>query len=87
MSSRNHHQAAADKPLENVKPSVGMRVRLRGEPGIWQVTANSPDNTGWWCSPVSDDARAAPKKPAPLGSYRQASYRDMRPHNFKGDFQ
>ncbi|UXE04780.1 hypothetical protein QEH44_gp44 [Arthrobacter phage Shambre1] len=78
--------AAKEAPLENVKPKVGLRVRLAGEPGQWQVTAKAPHGADWWCSPVDDEARAARKLPPPLGSYRQASYRDMRPHNFKGEF-
>lgn len=92
MSSRNEYQreqarkAAADKPLENVKPKVGLRVRLRGEPGQWQIVSKAPEGQDWFCSPVNQDARDAPPKPPPLGSYRQAGYRDMRPHNHKGDF-
>ena len=75
-----------DQPLENVKPKVGLRVRLRGEPGLWQITGKTPDGADWWCGPVDDAARAAPIKPKPLGAYRQASYRDMRPHNHDGEF-
>ena len=75
-----------EQPLENVKPAVGMRVRLRGEPGLWQITGKAPDGGDWWCGPVDDAAREAPLKPKPLGAYRAASYRDMRPHNHEGDF-
>lgn len=75
-----------DKPLENVSPKVGLRVRLRDEPGIWQLVSRAPEGMDWWASPVDEAARNAPPKPPPVNSYRQANYRDMRPANFKGDF-
>jgi len=78
--------AKTEKPLENVSPKVGLRVRIQGEPGIWQLVSRTPHGMDWWASPVDEAARNAEAKPPPIGAYRQANYRQMRPHNFKGDF-
>lgn len=69
----------------SIKPKIGLCVRLRGEPGIWQVISRA-QGSEWWLSPVDDAARNAPAKPAPLGSFRAAASRDMQSRSFRGPF-
>lgn len=71
------------KPLENVKPKVGLVVRLDNEPGRWQITSRAPKSEGasaWWLSPYDDLARMALPHPK-HGAYRSGTWRTMRAHN------
>lgn len=72
-----------DKPLENIKPAVGLIVRLENEPGRWQVTSRAPKAEGvsaWWLSPYDEAARMALPHPR-HGAFRSGTWRTMRAHN------
>lgn len=80
---------AAGVPLENLKPRRGMLVLLADVRGIWQILDPAPAVKGvrppgtWWLTPWDDEAREVPKHPV-LGSYREATYKTMKPASTAG---
>lgn len=44
---------------ENIKPSIGMIVRLTTNAGLWQVLDRAPGVGLWWMLAFDDEARGA----------------------------
>ncbi|WP_181034039.1 hypothetical protein [Arthrobacter sp. GMC3] len=45
------------KISENIKPRIGMVVKLTDKPGLWQVLDRAPGAGAWWMLAWDDDAR------------------------------
>jgi hypothetical protein len=81
--------ANTETPLENLKPKRGMLVLLADAPGVWQILDPAPPIKGvrppgtWWLTPWDDEARAAEPHPQ-YGSYREGTYRVMKPASTAG---
>lgn len=47
------------KYVENIKPRIGMVVRMTIKPGLWQVLDRAPGVGAWWMLAYDDEARGA----------------------------
>lgn len=71
--------SAQSKFIENIKPRIGMVVRLTTKLGLWQVLDRAPGVGVWWMLAYNEDARGGDSM------YDSATYREMRKTSWTGD--
>ncbi|SEE83471.1 hypothetical protein SAMN04489740_2720 [Arthrobacter alpinus] len=70
---------AQSKFVENIKPRIGMTVRLTTNPGLWQVLDRAPGVGLWWMLAYDEEARGGDSM------YSSATYREMRKRDWVND--